>query len=104
MKVRLAVKHLSLNLLSKISELMPIDLLLYATFAVFATFGAVVRAGLGIYKAYSTFPDFQVEWKRIFVGIAASVMFGTFSVIALQELGMFDYALNFAAMFAGLLG
>ncbi len=83
---------------------MAVDLFLYLTFAAFAAFGAVVRAMLGIYKAYNTFPDFKIEWRRILFEIFASIFFGTFGVIALKELGWFEFALTFTAMFAGLLG
>ena len=83
---------------------MAIDFTLYATFAAFATFGAVVRTLLGIYKAYNTFPEFTVNWKRISFEIIASIFFGTFGIIMLNELHVFTFGLTIAAAIAGLLG
>ncbi len=75
-----------------------------ATYAVLIAFGSTVRTILGIYKAYNTYPDFQIEWKRISVEVVASVFFGAFGFYFLQGLGIFNFGLNLAAPIAGLFG
>lgn len=76
----------------------------YAAFVGFAALGAVVRSVLGVYKVYTAYPEFILEKRRIGFEILASVLFGTFAVFLLRELGLFSFGLNIAALVAGLLG
>lgn len=76
----------------------------YAAFVGFASLGAVVRSVLGVYKVYTAYPEFVLEKRRIGFEILASVLFGTFAVFLLRELGLFSFGLNVAALVAGLLG
>ncbi len=83
---------------------MIIDLMAVLTWALLVAFGSVVRTILGIYKAYDTYPDFRIEWKRISVELIASTFFGGFGFYFLQGLGVFNFGLELAAPVAGLLG
>lgn len=78
--------------------------LAYAAFVGFAAFGAFTRAMFGIYRAYNTMPVFVLEKRRIGFEILASIFFGTFAVLILREIGLFQFGLNIAALVAGFLG
>ena len=75
-------------------------------FMAYALFGAVTRTLLGIYKSYTVSPKAKVKvlWKRVAIEIVASMFFGSFSAILLQEIGAFEYSQILAAIIAGFLG
>lgn len=76
----------------------------YLAFVGFTAFGAMMRAVLGIYRAYNTMPVFVLEKRRVGFEILASMLFGTFAVLVLRELNVFPLGLNIAALVAGFLG
>jgi hypothetical protein len=78
------------------------DLVLQLLF--FTAFGAIVRASLGIYKAYSSLPSLTIDWKRIVVEILASMFFGTFGLNLFYEITKTTWGLSAGALIAGLLG
>lgn len=69
-----------------------------------AAFGAFVRAIYGIYTAYSNYQKFTLGWKRIAIEFAASVVFGLFGAIILDQLGFWKVGTNIIAILAGLFG
>ena len=75
-------------------------------FMAYALFGAVTRTLFGIYKSYTVSPKAKVKvlWKRVAIEIVASMFFGSFSAILLQEIGAFEYSQILAAIIAGFLG
>lgn len=78
--------------------------LVYASFLGFALFGSLMRTLFGLYRAYSTYPDFRPEKARMAVEMVASTCFGIFAALILQELKVFSFGLNIMALVAGLLG
>ena len=78
--------------------------LTYASFLGMALFGAVMRTLIGLYKAYTTYPDFEPSRVRMGVEILASTAFGLFATLILSEMGVFKFGLVLTALFAGLLG
>jgi hypothetical protein len=76
------------------------------TFMVYALFGAATRTLFGIYKSYTSSPKAKIKilWKRVAIEIVASMFFGSFSAILLQEIGAFEYSQILAAVIAGFLG
>lgn len=80
------------------------EIFAYLTLAALVSFGAIVRAVLGTYKAYNAYPDFKPEWRRIFFEVVASTVFGSFALYFLQGLGIFAFGLNLASPIAGLFG
>jgi hypothetical protein len=80
------------------------DFVLILGFMFYSAFGAITRAFFGIYKAYTSVAMFKVDWKRVVVEIAASIFFGTFGVIILQEIGVFKFSMNITALIAGFFG
>jgi hypothetical protein len=78
--------------------------LTYASFLGFALFGSFCRAMFGLYRAYTTFPDFVPEKARIGVEIVASTFFGLLATVILREMNLLNYALPVVALIAGLLG
>jgi hypothetical protein len=83
---------------------MEADLVLISAFMFYSAFGAVTRALFGIYKAYTTIVMFRIDLKRVAIEIVASIFFGTFSSILLQEIGGFKVGMNVAALIAGFFG
>jgi hypothetical protein len=78
--------------------------LTYASFLGIALFGAVMRTLLGLYKAYTTYPDFTPSKVRMGVEILASTCFGLFATLILDEMGVFKFGLFLMALFSGFLG
>ena len=79
------------------------------TFLLLAGFGAVTRAVLGIYKAYTEFYIVTIDWKRVIFEIAASMFFGSFGIYLLSEItkqafGWQGFGLQVGALVAGFLG
>jgi len=74
------------------------------SFLGYAAFGALVRGIYGIYSAYSNYQNFDLSWTRIIVEFAASVIFGLFGAIILNEMGFWKVGANIVAILAGLLG
>lgn len=70
----------------------------------YAMFGAFVRAAYGVYNAYSNYQSFSLSWKRILVEFAASVIFGMFGAVILDQLGFWQIGTNIVAILAGLFG
>jgi hypothetical protein len=70
----------------------------------YAAFGAFVRAVYGIYTAYSNYQKFTLGWKRIAIEFAASVVFGLFGAIILDQVGFWKVGANIIAILAGLFG
>lgn len=70
----------------------------------YAGFGAFVRATYGIYRAYSNYDKFTLSKKRIAVEFFASVVFGLFGAIILNEVGFWKIGINIIAILAGLIG
>src|SRR3989344_8174730 len=83
---------------------MPIDIVLIATFVAYSSFGAVTRTVFGIYRAYSSFMSFKVSWQRVAIEILASMLFGTFGAMLLNELGGWEIGISIAAILAGFFG
>lgn len=80
------------------------DLIAILTFMLYSTLGSVTRTLFGIYKVYTTIPDFNLDMKRVVVEVLASIFFGTFGVILLSGIGSFNYELKIAALIAGFIG
>jgi hypothetical protein len=70
----------------------------------YAAFGAFVRAVYGIYKAYSNYQTIKLGWKRIAIEFGASIVFGLFGAIILNEVGFWKIGTNIIAILAGLFG
>jgi hypothetical protein len=70
----------------------------------YAAFGAFVRAVYGIYTAYSSYQKFVLSWKRILIEFVASVVFGLFGAIILDQMGFWKVGANIIAILAGLFG
>ena len=70
----------------------------------YALFGSLVRALLGMYKAYTSTIDFRLNIRRVLMEICISTILGTFGVIILKEVGIFNFEIKLAAMVAGFLG
>ncbi len=71
---------------------------------IYSSIGAMARALLGIYKAYTTTVDFRLDVRRILIEICVSIVMGTFGVVILSGIKGFDFELKIAAMVAGFLG
>ncbi|MBI5698657.1 MAG: hypothetical protein HZC29_09325 [Thaumarchaeota archaeon] len=71
---------------------------------IYASFGALVRAIYGIYKVYSNYQTVKLGWKRIVVEFIASIVFGLFGAIILNEIGFWKIGTNIIAILAGLFG
>ena len=83
---------------------MPIDIVLIATFVAYSSFGAVTRTVFGVYRAYSNFMSFKISWQRVAIEILASMLFGTFGAMLLNELGVWKIGISIAAILAGFFG
>jgi hypothetical protein len=70
----------------------------------FAIVGAIVRIVFGIYHAYSNYESIMLSWKRLLVEFIASICFGLFCAMILNELGFWKIGVNITAMVSGLLG
>jgi hypothetical protein len=71
------------------------------------SFGAMVRAAVGLYKAYTGPTPVVIEKRRIGIEIVASMLFGSFSIFLLQRIPVpwiKDVDFNFLALIAGFLG
>jgi hypothetical protein len=73
-------------------------------FLPYAILGALVRAVYGIYVAYSNYQKFTLNGKRLMVEFFASVIFGMFGAIILDEIGFWKVGSNIIAILAGLFG
>jgi len=79
----------------------PVSVLMFILYSIV---GAVVRALFGIYKAYMSLAHFKLNLKRIGVEIVASIVFGTFATVILQEIVRIDLSPMATAMLSGFLG
>jgi hypothetical protein len=70
----------------------------------YAGFGALIRVVYGIYSAYSNYQQVKLSSKRVTIEFAASVLFGLFGALILNELGFWKVGANIIAILAGLLG
>jgi len=71
------------------------------------SFGAMVRAAIGLYKAYTSPMPVVIEKRRIGIEIVASMLFGSFSIFLLQRIPVpwiKNVDFNFLALVAGFLG
>lgn len=83
---------------------MIVDVAMILAFMFYSAFGAITRALFGIYKAYSSVVMFKIDWARVGVEIVASMFFGTFSSILLQEVGGLKVGMTVTALIAGFFG
>ena len=83
---------------------MPIDVVLIMTFVAYSSFGAGARTVFGIYRAYSSYMNFKLSWQRVAIEILASMFFGIFGAMLLNELGVWKIGINIAAILAGFFG
>jgi len=83
---------------------MPIDIVLILTFVAYSSFGAGARTVFGIYRAYSNYMHFKLSWQRVGIEILASMFFGLFGAILLNELGVWKIGISIAAILAGFFG
>ena len=81
-----------------------IDFVIISAFMFYSGLGAATRALFGIYKVYTNIVVFKIDWKRVSIEIMASIFFGAFFTILLQEVGVFKVTLNVLAMIAGFFG
>ena len=70
----------------------------------YAAFGALIRTVYGIYKAYSNYQEIKLSKKRVLIEFSASILFGTFGALILNELGFWRVGTNLIAILAGLFG
>jgi len=83
---------------------MPIDFVLILTFVTYSSFGAGARTVFGIYRAYSNYMNFRLNWQRVAIEVLASMFFGIFGAMLLNELGVWKIGINIAAILAGFFG
>ena len=81
-----------------------IDIVSVFIFIFYSVIGALVRAFFGIYKAYMSLTHFKLNLKRIWIEIVASIIFGTFATVILQEIVKIDLSPMATAMLSGFLG
>lgn len=80
------------------------DLYLLSICIVYSLIGSLARTFLGMYKAYTSTIDFRINIRRVLVEVCASFLLGTFGVVIVNGIGMFNFELKLAAMIAGFLG
>jgi len=83
---------------------MPIDVVLIMTFVAYSSFGAGARTVFGIYRAYSNYMSFKLSWQRVAIEILASMFFGIFGAMLLNELGVWNFGINIVTILAGFFG
>lgn len=83
---------------------MPIDMLLVATFVLYPLFGALMRTIFGVYRAYANFEKFTISWPHVAVEILASMSFGIFGGMILNEIGVWKFGINIVQVLAGFFG
>lgn len=76
----------------------------YVAFVSYAAFGVFVRTVYGIYRAYTSYQEIKLSWKRIAIEFVASIVFGAFGALILNELGFWKVGANIIAILAGLFG
>lgn len=70
----------------------------------YAGLGAFIRSIYAVYKAYSNYEKFELNWRRLAVEFIASVSFGVFGAVILNEMGFWKVGTNIVAILSGLLG
>ena len=83
---------------------MAIDFVLAATFVGFPLFGALMRTVFGVYRAYSNFEQFTISLPHVVVEILASMCFGIFGAMILNEVGIWKFGVNIIQVLAGFFG
>lgn len=83
---------------------MPIDVVLVLTFVGYAFLGSVMRTVFGILRAYTNFEEFTLSKKRVAVEILASMMFGLFGALILNDIGVWNYGTDIMTVLAGFFG
>lgn len=79
----------------------------FETLAVYLTFsmiGAVTRALFGLYKSYHRKNLDRVVFRSFLIEIIASLFFGTFASLILQEIGWLDVSIEITSMISGFFG
>lgn len=72
-------------------------------FVWYALVGAAIREVWGVWRAYETFLDLRLSWKRILVTGAFAWFFGSIGGLVLSTFGVFALGINLAALFSGIL-
>jgi len=73
------------------------------TFVWYALLGASIREVWGIWRAYETFLDVKLAWKRIAITWGFAWFFGSIGGLILTNFGIFPLGAELAALFAGIL-
>ena len=81
-----------------------VDVALLLAFMLYSAIGACTRALFGVYKAYGSNLLNKITMQRVVIEIAASVFFGTFASILLQELGWLAVSMEAVALLSGFFG
>ena len=81
-----------------------VDIALLVAFMLYSAIGACTRALFGVYKAYGSNLLNRITIERVLVEIIASVFFGTFTSLLLQELGWITVSMEVVALISGFFG
>jgi len=81
-----------------------IDIALLFAFMLYSAIGACTRALFGMYKAYGSNLLNRITLERVLIEIIASVFFGTFTSLLLQELGWITVSMEVVALLSGFFG
>jgi len=77
------------------------DFSLISVTLMYATIGALMRALLGLYKAYNNTMNirmFSFNWRRVILEVCVSVILGTFGVVIITEAGGMGLSLGTRAL------
>ena len=73
-------------------------------FLLYSLLGALTRGLFGIYKVYKKRPVAKLKFNMLIVEVVASVFFGMFSAMLLQELGWLKVSTEVIALLSGFFG
>jgi len=81
-----------------------VDMALLFAFILYSSIGSCMRALFGIYKAYGSNLLTRITLQRVAIEVVASILFGTFASVLLNELGWVTVSMEVVAMISGFFG